>query len=69
MEKMKWVDAFLRIERSIVAFVNRNIIVFIIGILFGLYIGYQIYQYQIYTVIKVGGFVYNNKVYNVVIRK
>lgn len=41
------------------------LVIFLLGTIFGLYVGYNIYSYKIEENIKMGGFVYNNKIYHV----
>ena len=54
-------DLFTSIEN----FIHRNILTFLVGMLFGLFLGYSIYLWQTSQIVKVGGFVFNNVVYNV----
>jgi hypothetical protein len=54
-------DLFASIEN----FIHRNILTFLVGMLFGLFLGYSIYLWQTSQIVKVGGFVFNNTVYNV----
>jgi len=54
-------DLFTSIEN----FIHRNILTFLVGMLFGLFLGYSIYLWQTSQIVKVGGFVFNNTVYNV----
>jgi hypothetical protein len=54
-------DLFAKLEN----FVHRNILTFLVGMLFGLFLGYSIYVWQTNQIVRVGGFVFNNVVYNV----
>jgi len=54
-------DVFAKFEN----FIHRNILTFLVGMLFGLFLGYSIYVWQTSQIVKVGGFVFNNVVYNV----
>jgi hypothetical protein len=54
-------DFFAKTEN----FIHRNILTFLVGLLFGLFLGYIIYEWQTSQVVRVGGFVFNNTVYNV----
>lgn len=58
---MTFKDIFASIEN----FIHRHILTFLIGTLFGLFLGYSIYVWQTSQIVKVGGFVFNNVVYNV----
>lgn len=60
--------------KKIKEFIIREIlffsfIIFIIGLLLGLYLGLQFYSIKINEAIKVGGFVYKNEVYSITDKK